>query len=182
MPRCCAVVPFAALIALRSEPAPLSFVLVTVNICPAGLETMARRTRTVDAVKNANRHRQRLRAPRDSRRWERGIISTPNQPVRLWPGSAGPGLAPKRLWRNVRNSSLASDSLLSARFHKCVNVSNRPFGVRGLVTALPFDPIISPCQKAVTSPRTSKIRHGNYNLERKLQRKLKPSSGGYGIG
>src|SRR6266496_4760881 len=64
----------ASRIACLKEPAPLSFVLVTVKVCPAGLNTMARRTRTVDAAKNANRHRQRERAPRDSRRWERGII------------------------------------------------------------------------------------------------------------
>src|SRR5438094_2898555 len=64
----------ASRIACLKEPLPLSFVLVTVNVCPAGLDTMARCTRTVDAVENVNRNRQRLLALGDLRRWEWGIL------------------------------------------------------------------------------------------------------------
>src|SRR6266404_1821275 len=69
---------FASRIACLKEPALLSFVLVTVNVCAAGLKTKARRTKAVDAVSIANRHTQRLRARRDLRRRVGGIILTPN--------------------------------------------------------------------------------------------------------
>src|SRR6266446_138269 len=64
----------ASRIACLSEPAPLSCVLVTVNVCAVGVNMMARRTRIVDNVKNAKRHRQRLRLVRESRKGEGRIM------------------------------------------------------------------------------------------------------------